>query len=125
MNKIITIISFLAALTASYSVYALHNHKAEGEGFFYVAPALPLFEVAVTVVVAIVLILAFRATVMTWITVLVLLAFAGNRRKVLVQRGRRITLDVTWYLVSVMFRSQKGLLALACATLLSFLATYR
>lgn len=123
MTKIITIITLLVALTVSCSVYVLRDPRVEG--FFYVAATLPLSWVAVTVIVASVMMLAFRATMVTWITVLVLLAFAGNRRRVLVQRGRRITLDVAWYLLGVIFRSQKGLFALACATVFSLLATYR
>ncbi|KAJ0105184.1 hypothetical protein Patl1_18132 [Pistacia atlantica] len=45
------------------------------------------------------LILAARATMVTWITVLVLLAFAGKRRRVLVQEGRKITTDVAFYFI--------------------------
>ncbi|KAF2293271.1 hypothetical protein GH714_040643 [Hevea brasiliensis] len=43
-------------------------------------------------------VIAARATVLAWITVLVLLAFAGKRRGVLVQQGRKITADVVMYL---------------------------
>ncbi|EEF51923.1 conserved hypothetical protein [Ricinus communis] len=43
-------------------------------------------------------VVAARATMLAWITVLVLLAFAGKRRKVLVQQGRKITTDVVMYL---------------------------
>ncbi|KAJ9163799.1 hypothetical protein P3X46_023430 [Hevea brasiliensis] len=43
-------------------------------------------------------VIAARATVLAWITVLVLLAFAGKRRGVLVQQGRKITTDVVMYL---------------------------
>uniref|UniRef100_A0A6N2K412 Transmembrane protein n=1 Tax=Salix viminalis TaxID=40686 RepID=A0A6N2K412_SALVM len=42
---------------------------------------------------------AARATVLAWITVVVLLAFAGRRRRVLVQQGRKITADVIMYLI--------------------------
>ncbi|KAJ6374362.1 hypothetical protein OIU78_029972 [Salix suchowensis] len=45
------------------------------------------------------LVVAARATVLTWITVVVLLAFAGRRRRVLVQQGRKITADVIMYLI--------------------------
>jgi hypothetical protein len=45
------------------------------------------------------LVVAARATVLTWITVLVLLAFSGKRRRVLVQQGREITADVVMYLI--------------------------
>ncbi|KAB5525039.1 hypothetical protein DKX38_022788 [Salix brachista] len=45
------------------------------------------------------LVVAARATVLTWITVVVLLAFAGRRRRVLVQQGTKITADVIMYLI--------------------------
>ena len=66
---------------------------------------------------------AARATMVTWITVLVLLAFAGNRRRVLVKRGRTITNDVAMSLVGVLLKERwSGLVALACATVFSLLA---
>ncbi|EXB93908.1 hypothetical protein L484_002064 [Morus notabilis] len=57
----------------------------------------------------------------TWITVLVLLAFAGNRRRVLVKRGRRITNDVAMFLVGVLVK-ERGFVAVACATVFSLMA---
>nr|KYP70221.1 hypothetical protein KK1_009432 [Cajanus cajan] len=113
MTKIGIILTLLVAVTASCFVCALRNGKIGG---FYLVVAL------VTIASVI---LAFRATTVALITVLVLLAFAGNRRMVLIQRGGRISLDVAWCLLSVTFGSQKGLFALACATLLSLFATYR
>ncbi|KAK7330541.1 hypothetical protein VNO77_24736 [Canavalia gladiata] len=114
MAKITVIRTLLVALTVSFLAFASRDWKVEG---FYLAVALS---------VAAVMIVAFRATMVAWITILVLLAFAGNRRSVLVQRGRRITLDVAWCMVSVIFTSQrKRFLALACAALVSLLATYR
>ncbi|WJX88725.1 hypothetical protein P8452_70781 [Trifolium repens] len=73
--------------------------------FYYKVPFLYL---AIAAAVASLMILSLRATMVIWITVLVLLSFAGNRRKILVQRGRRITLDVVWHLARVLFRSHKG-----------------
>ncbi|CAK8562972.1 unnamed protein product [Lathyrus sativus] len=68
----------------------------------------PIFlYVAITTAVATATIVSLRATMVIWITVLVLLSFAGNRRKSLVQRGRRITFDVLSHLVRVSFISQK------------------
>ncbi|KAI9108788.1 hypothetical protein K1719_020093 [Acacia pycnantha] len=67
------------------------------------------------------LIMAFRATMVAWITVLVLLSFAGNRRRVLVRRGGLITGEVTDYFVPLIFK-RKRFFALACAALLSWFA---
>ncbi|KAA0057816.1 hypothetical protein E5676_scaffold350G001030 [Cucumis melo var. makuwa] len=74
--------------------------------------------------VAGVALMAARATMVAWITVLVLLAFAGNRRRVLVKHGRKITADVAMYLASVMVK-ERGLLAVAFAALFSFVAVAR
>ncbi|KAG4932634.1 hypothetical protein JHK87_046636 [Glycine soja] len=115
MTKISIIITLLIAVTASCFVCVLLDRKIEG---FYMV-------VALVTIIASAMVLAFRATMVTFITVLVLLTFAGFRRRVLIQQRWRIFLDVAWYLVSVIFRSEKGLLGLACATFISLLATYR
>lgn len=70
------------------------------------------------------LIMAFRATMVAWITVLVLLTFAGNRRRVLVRRGGLITGEVTSYFLPLIFK-RKSFFALACAALLSYFAALR
>ncbi|KAK2996315.1 hypothetical protein RJ639_026621, partial [Escallonia herrerae] len=62
-----------------------------------------------------------RTTLVAWITVLVLLVFAGKRRRVLVVEGRKITTDIAVFLVKVVIK-EKGLLAVACATILSSMA---
>ncbi|PQQ17582.1 hypothetical protein Pyn_12904 [Prunus yedoensis var. nudiflora] len=67
------------------------------------------------------LVITARATMMAWITVLVLLTFAGNRRRVLVRRGKLITADVAIYLFPVVMK-ERGLLAVAFATTLSLVA---
>ncbi|CAN0900334.1 hypothetical protein LINGRAHAP2_LOCUS20785 [Linum grandiflorum] len=46
-------------------------------------------------------VVAARAAMVTWITLLVLLTFAGNRRRVLVQHRRQITTDVVRNLFSL------------------------
>ncbi|KAL2321768.1 hypothetical protein Fmac_026147 [Flemingia macrophylla] len=113
MTKIGITLTLLVAVTACCFVCALRNGTIGG------------FYLVVLLVAVAAAILAFRATTVTLVTVLVLLTFAGNRRSVLIQRGWRITLDVAWCLASVIFGSQKGLFALACATLLSLFVTYR
>ncbi|GLT53793.1 hypothetical protein SLA2020_270410 [Shorea laevis] len=74
--------------------------------------------------VATLVIVAARATMVTWITVLVLLAFSGKRRRVLAQHGREITADVAVHLVRVVLR-ERGLLAVVCATIVSLMAMVR
>lgn len=79
---------------------------------------MPVF--GVFLVSALVVVVA-RATMMAWITVLVLLTFAGNRRRVLVRRGRLITYDVAIYLFRIVVK-ERGLLAVVCAIILSLMA---
>ncbi|CAJ1943772.1 unnamed protein product [Sphenostylis stenocarpa] len=114
MTKTCIILALLVSVTASGFLCALPDRKIQG--FYWVLALLSLASVVV---------LAFRAIMVTFITVLVLLRFSGYHRKVLIQQRWRITLDVTWCVGSAIFRSQKGLLALACATLLSIFATYQ
>ncbi|CAA0836139.1 Unknown protein [Striga hermonthica] len=60
-----------------------------------------LAPLVLALLVAILVVFAVRTTIVTWITVMVLLAFAGKRRRVLVKEGRKITSDVAMSLVSV------------------------
>ncbi|KAL8057255.1 hypothetical protein ABFX02_04G172500 [Erythranthe guttata] len=70
---------------------------------------------------AVMVVFAVRTTIVTWITVVVLLAFAGKRRRVLVREGRVITCDVAMYLVQVVLK-EKSLVAFVCATIVSLFA---
>nr|GME13223.1 protein DETOXIFICATION 16-like [Ipomoea batatas] len=67
------------------------------------------------VLVAALLVLAVRTTIVTWITVIVLLAFAGKRRRVLAKDGDKITSDVALCLAKVVLRGRGGVLAFSCA----------
>ncbi|KAF5178558.1 hypothetical protein FRX31_031857 [Thalictrum thalictroides] len=60
--------------------------------------------IVLLVFIAALVVIAVRATVVTWITVLVLLAFAGNRRKVLVRQGSNITADITMSVMKTVFK---------------------
>ncbi|KAJ0229277.1 Transmembrane protein [Hirschfeldia incana] len=59
---------------------------------FFLAAALSLL----------ILVTAARATMVAWITVIVLLAFSGTRRRVLANRGKTITTDVAMSLVRIL-----------------------
>ncbi|KAJ6814216.1 uncharacterized protein M6B38_140465 [Iris pallida] len=63
---------------------------------------------------------AVPATLVTWITVLVLLAFVGRPRAQLVADGRRITADILAFALRILLR--EGNLAAACCALASFVA---
>ncbi|PKA62078.1 hypothetical protein AXF42_Ash018303 [Apostasia shenzhenica] len=64
--------------------------------------------------------IAVPATVVTWITVLVLLAFAGKPRRELVTEGRRITADIAGFAVKILLR--EGNLVAALCAVVSFVA---
>ncbi|KAI3464135.1 hypothetical protein Pfo_020798 [Paulownia fortunei] len=81
----------------------------------YYASVLPLL---LAFLLAILIIFAVRTTIVTWITLMVLLAFAGKRRRVLVKEGRKITSDVAMYLAQVVIK-ERSLVAFACATIIS------
>ncbi|XP_026442455.1 uncharacterized protein LOC113341999 [Papaver somniferum] len=67
------------------------------------------------------LIVAARATLVTWITVLVLLALvAGKRRKSLVREGRKITTDITVYAMKNILLRDKSIIAITLG-ILSFI----
>lgn len=72
--------------------------------------------------IGVLVIVAVRTTIVTWITVLVILAFAGKRRRVLVVEGRKITADVAMYLVKVLVKERGRLVAFVCATIVSSMA---
>ncbi|XP_073012860.1 uncharacterized protein [Typha latifolia] len=63
---------------------------------------------------------ALPATVVTWITVLVLLTFAGKPRTALVAEGRRITADIAGVAVKVLLR--EGNFVAAFCAVVSFIA---
>ncbi|KAJ0804460.1 hypothetical protein HanPI659440_Chr02g0038261 [Helianthus annuus] len=76
--------------------------------------------VGVVLIVGLVIVLV-RTTIVTWITVLVMLRFAGKRRRVLVVEGRKISGDVAMHLLKVLVK-ERSIVAVACATFLSSMA---
>ncbi|KAF8391345.1 hypothetical protein HHK36_023649 [Tetracentron sinense] len=57
---------------------------------------------------------AVPATIVTWITVLVLLAFFGKSRRVLVLEGRKITADITGFAFKIVLK-EGNIVAMVCA----------
>ncbi|XP_047944274.1 uncharacterized protein LOC125190897 [Salvia hispanica] len=78
------------------------------------------YAAALVLVLAFLIVLAVRTTLVAWITVLVLLAFAGKRRRVLAKEGRKITSDVAMYLAQVVIK-EKSFVAFTCATVMSLM----
>ncbi|KAL3642317.1 hypothetical protein CASFOL_013132 [Castilleja foliolosa] len=88
---------------------------ADSSSAYYYVSFLPLLVAFILVVL---IVFTVRTTVVVWITVLVLLAFVGKRRKVLVEEGSKITSDIAFYVVKVVVK-EKGLVAFGCATIIS------
>uniref|UniRef100_A0A2N9H933 Uncharacterized protein n=1 Tax=Fagus sylvatica TaxID=28930 RepID=A0A2N9H933_FAGSY len=119
-TKTTTATVLLLSLFASLYVLLSYNDQITGCSILYMW-MLPYVGVVLMVTLVIV---AARATMVTWITLLVLLAFAGNRRPVLAKHGRKITADVAMHLVRVVLK-ERGLVAVACATIVSLMAMVR
>ncbi|KAK4370809.1 hypothetical protein RND71_010284 [Anisodus tanguticus] len=81
---------------------------------FYYPCFVPLFVIgaaaAALLVGAVLIVLAVRTTVITWIKVFVLLAFVGKRRRGIVKEGKKITSEVAMYAANVVFK-ESGLFA--------------
>ncbi|KAF5196377.1 Pyrroline-5-carboxylate reductase [Thalictrum thalictroides] len=60
--------------------------------------------------------IAIPATVVTWITVLVLLTFAGKPRKALVLEGRNITKDIVGFVIKIVIK-EGNVVAVICAVI--------
>ncbi|PIA51684.1 hypothetical protein AQUCO_01100506v1 [Aquilegia coerulea] len=97
---------FISALSLYYSSNSIPSSK------WPVIPYMSISMIVLVLFIAALVIIAVRATVVTWITVLVLLAFAGNRRKVLVRQGSNITADITMSVMKTVFK-ERSLLAIA------------
>ncbi|KAF4364301.1 hypothetical protein G4B88_028421 [Cannabis sativa] len=113
----IILIPLLLSFSAFFFLQTDHN-ITQWTALHYMS-ALALLGVVMAIGLG--LVAAARATMVTCITVLVLLTVAGNRRRVLVKSGRKITNDVAMFLVGVLVKD-KGFVAVACATLFSIMA---
>ncbi|XP_049415290.1 uncharacterized protein LOC125878032 [Solanum stenotomum] len=59
------------------------------------------------------------ATLVTWITILVLLTFAGKPRRDLVLEGKKLTLDITGFVIKILIK-EGNVVAALCAVLAYF-----
>lgn len=67
---------------------------------------------------------ALPATLVTWITVLVLLAFAGKPQWKLVREGRNVTRDIAGIAFKILIR-EGNIVAAICAVMSFFLLLWR
>ncbi|KAH6815783.1 plant intracellular ras group-related LRR 9 [Perilla frutescens var. frutescens] len=73
----------------------------------------------ITQKIKVVIIFAIRTTIVAWITVVVLLAFAGKRRRVLAEKGNEITWEVALYFVKVVIKDKGLVLAFICINVIA------
>ncbi|KAF3673142.1 hypothetical protein CQW23_17441 [Capsicum baccatum] len=67
---------------------------------------------------------AVPATLVTWITILVLLTFAGKPRRDLVSEGKKLTVDITRFVVKVLIK-EGNVVAALCAIIGYFVLVRR
>ncbi|PON96733.1 Transmembrane protein [Trema orientale] len=109
----------LPLLSFSALLFLLLHNITQWPAFYYLS-ILALF--AAVLVIGLGLVATARAAMVTCITVMVLLTFAGNRRRVLVKRGKMITNDVAMFMVGVLVKERGFLAAASCATVFSIMA---
>lgn len=80
----------------------------------YCFPHRSILSIGAVFLVAVLLFVAAKTTVVTSITLLVLLTFAGNRRRSVVLESRKIVADVALYLFK-----RKRVFAFGCAMIMS------
>lgn len=103
-------------LSSLYILPFYNDHSGSRWSSFYMYYVL---VVGMVVVGGLAVVMA-RATMVTLITVLVMLACAGKRRRVLVVEGRQISGEVVMYLFKVM--KDRSLVAVAAAAFMTSMA---
>ncbi|KAI3820722.1 hypothetical protein L1987_08270 [Smallanthus sonchifolius] len=111
----ITTISFLFFLISSlYILLSSNDHNGSWGLWVYLPVAGVLMVGGLLVVMA-------RATMVTLITVLVMLACAGKRRRVLAVEGRKISSEVVIHLFKVVVK-ERSLVVVACGAIVTSMA---
>ncbi|KAL1562454.1 hypothetical protein AAHA92_05030 [Salvia divinorum] len=98
------------------SVLSLYEFESSSSGWaaLYASALLGVAFGVLSMVAA--LAVAVAATLVTWITVLVLLAFCGKPRKTLVVEGKKLTAEIIGFVVKVLIK-EGNLVAAVCAVL--------
>ncbi|EYU22181.1 hypothetical protein ABFS82_09G014500 [Erythranthe guttata] len=102
---------FLISFYVFFSSIDTISTYSSAYSYASILPLLVGFLLAISIVYAV------RTTTLAWITVVVLLAFSGKRRRVLAKEGSEITLEVAMCFVKVVVKD-KGLVAFAWATVI-------
>ncbi|XP_009587006.1 uncharacterized protein [Nicotiana tomentosiformis] len=102
-----TCLFFLLISLSTTTIFFSSGDREAASVFPFIAAA-----AFAAVVVAGLIVLAVRTTIVAWITVLVLLAFVGKRRRVLAKDGKKITSEVAVYVANEVIK-EKGLVAIS------------
>ncbi|KAI3807016.1 hypothetical protein L1987_22936 [Smallanthus sonchifolius] len=123
INKSITAASCFFFILLSFYIFMSYDHNRGGSWWLSIDSVhmwSVVWAVGVVLVAGLVVVVV-RTTIVMWITVLVMLSFAGKRRCVLVVEGRKISGDVAMHLLKVLVK-ERSVVAVACATFLSSMA---
>ncbi|KAK9073547.1 hypothetical protein SSX86_007871 [Deinandra increscens subsp. villosa] len=114
---------FFSVFLSYYIFMANYDYNRNGSWWLLVGSIhmWSVFRAVGVVLIAGLVMMMVRTTIVTWITVLVMLTFAGKRRRVLVVEGRKISGDVAMHLLKVLVK-ERSLVAFVCATFLSSMA---
>ncbi|KAM0066417.1 hypothetical protein Hdeb2414_s0002g00048751 [Helianthus debilis subsp. tardiflorus] len=113
--------SCLFLILLSFFIFMWYDNNLSGSWWLSIHMWSVIPVMVVVLVAGLVAVIMVRTTVVTWITVLVMLAIAGKRRRVLAVEGRKITGDVAMHLLKVLVK-KRSLVAVACATYFSSVA---
>ncbi|MCD7464769.1 hypothetical protein HAX54_053398 [Datura stramonium] len=100
------------------------HHNSDGQRITKEAASVFPFIAAaafIAVVVGGFIVLAVRTTIVAWITVLVLLAFVGKRRRVLAKDGKKITSEVLFHVANEVLKD-KGFVAISGVMIMGLIA---
>ncbi|KAL9992266.1 hypothetical protein Hdeb2414_s0026g00678101 [Helianthus debilis subsp. tardiflorus] len=114
-NLMIATVSCLFFLISSLCILSSYNDYSESWWLSVYIPMAGVFMVGGLLVVM------ARATMVTLITVLVMLACVGKRRRVLVKEGRKISSEVVIHLFKVVIK-ERSLVAFACGAFVTSMA---
>ncbi|KAL3631551.1 hypothetical protein CASFOL_024535 [Castilleja foliolosa] len=114
--SVYTILLYLSwnLLKSVLSWYEIESSSSSGWRPMYASLLLGVAFGVLSMVAA--LAVAVPATLVTWITVLVLLTFCGKPRKDLVVEGKKLTAEITGFVVRVLIK-EGNIVAAVCAVL--------
>lgn len=116
----LTVYTFLLSLSSNFlkSVLSWYEYTitptSPSSSALYASMLLGFAFGVLSIVAALVVVVP--ATLVTWITILVLLTFAGKGRRDLVMEGKKLTGEIMGFVVKVLVR-EGNLVAVVCAAL--------